>query len=187
MWRRRSAGYCAIKFHYRNPQLLFHGKRIDVLSIDSDHPKGGIIRREVVSHPGAVIVLPLVDPETVVLIRNERYVVQETLWELPAGTLEEEEALELCAARELEEETGYSSKHITPLFKFYTTPGFCNEEIRAFLAKDLVFLGQKLDETEKIETALVKLSDAYEMIREGIICDAKTICTLLFYKNFSGN
>lgn len=186
MWRRRSAGYCAIKFRYRNPHLLFHGKRIDVVSIESDHPKGGIVRREAVLHPGAVVILPLLDPETVVLIRNERYVVQETLWELPAGTLEKEENPSVCAARELQEETGYQAGQLKPLLKFFTTPGFCNEEIHTFLATDLAFIGQELDETEKIETTLVKLADAYAMIQAGTICDAKTICSLLFYKNFRG-
>jgi ADP-ribose pyrophosphatase len=139
-----------------------------------------VIRREVVSHPGAVVILPLLDPETVVLIRNERYVVQKTLWELPAGTLEPKEEPLVCAKRELIEETGYKAKQMTPLLTFYSTPGFCNEVLHSYLAEDLEFVGQDLDETEKIETVPMKLSEAYKMIREGIICDAKTICTLLY-------
>ena len=75
-------------FDYADPKLLFHGKRVDLLSIEADHPKGGTIRREVVAHPGAVVILPMLDPETVLLIRNKRDAVQEVLWELPAGTLE---------------------------------------------------------------------------------------------------
>lgn len=112
--------------------------------------------------------------------------MQETLWELPAGTLEKEEDPLVCAARELQEETGYRAGTLKPFMKFFTTPGFCNEEIQTFLATDLTFMGQKLDETEKIDTEVVKLVEAYEMIRVGQICDAKTICSLLFYRDFLG-
>ncbi|MFZ0564707.1 MAG: NUDIX hydrolase [Chlamydiales bacterium] len=164
-------------YQYKNPQTLFHGKRVDLLSIEVDHQK-----REVVSHPGAVVILPLLDAETVVLIRNERYVVQKTLWELPAGTLEKDESPLSCARRELEEETGYQAGSISPLLEFYSTPGFCNEILYTFLAQDLTYVGQNLDDTEKIEVHTLKLTRAIEMIHEGTICDAKTICALLFYQ-----
>ncbi len=173
-------------YQYRNPKVLFKGKRIDVLSVEADHPRGGVIKREVVSHPGAVVILPFLDAETVVLIKNERYVVQKTLLELPAGTLEVEDTLE-CAARELEEETGYQAKKITHLFDFYTSPGFCNEIIYAFLAEDLTFVGQNLDETEKITTVELKFSEALQMIKEGEISDGKTIATLLYFDAYCRN
>lgn len=181
MWKQLFGDWCVIK--YRNPELLFHGKRVDLYSIETDHPKGGVIRREVVAHPGAVVILPLLDPDTVILIKNERYVVQKTLWELPAGTLETEEEPITCAKRELIEETGYSAKRFTPLLKFYSSPGFCNEELFVYVAEELEFVGQNLDETEEIETIPVRLTEAYKMIREGIICDAKTICALLYFQD----
>jgi len=169
-----------MRYDYKNSEMLFQGKRIDILSVEAEHPKGGLIRREVVAHPGAVVILPLLDEETVILIRNERYVIQKTLWELPAGTLEEENPLQ-CASRELEEETGYRSGKITHLLDFFSTPGFCNEILFAYLAENLTFVGQNLDETEKITTQPVSISEALKMIKEGIICDAKTICTLLYF------
>ncbi len=176
-----------MRYHYKNPQTLFHGKRVDLLSVEADHPKGGTIQREVVSHPGAVVLLPLLDQETVLLIRNERYVVQKTLWELPAGTLEENEEPIDCASRELQEETGYRAANISPLLEFYSTPGFCNEILFAYLAKDLSYEGQNLNETEKITVEPLKLSRCIEMVHDGTICDAKTICTLLFYVTAARN
>ncbi|MCH9627712.1 MAG: ADP-ribose pyrophosphatase [Chlamydiales bacterium] len=166
--------------HYSNPKVLFHGKRVDLLSIDVKHPKGGIIQREVVDHPGAVVILPLLDDDRVILIRNERYVVQETLWELPAGTLEAGEEPLACAERELEEETGYRSGTISPLFECYSTPGFCNEKLFIFLAKDLTQVGQNLDATEKIEVVPTLIEQAHKMMRNGEIRDAKTIAALLY-------
>lgn len=166
--------------NYKNSKLIFHGHRIDVLTFDADHPNGGTMKREMVAHPGAVLILPLLDPQTVILIRNRREVIGKVLWEVPAGTLEPNEDKQACAARELIEETGYSAKKITPLLDFYTTPGFCNEIIYGFLAEDLTHIGQKLDETEEIEVHPVSFKQALEMIKNHEIVDAKTIAALLY-------
>jgi len=170
--------------NYKNPEVLFRGKRVNVLSVEAPHPKGGLIKREVVDHPGAVVILPLLDPKTVILIRNDRYVVQQTLWELPAGTLEAGEDPALCAQRELQEETGYQAEKITPLLRFFSTPGFCNEILYVFLAEKLAYVGQNLDETEHIQIEPTPLSKALQMIHEGIIHDAKTISSLLYFNTF---
>jgi ADP-ribose pyrophosphatase len=172
------------RYRYHNSKVLFKGKRVDLVSIESEHPRGGVHHLELVDHPGAAVILPLFDAETVVLIRNERSIVQQTLWELPAGTLEEGEEPLACAERELVEETGYHAHTITPLFDFFSTPGFCNEILFAFLAQELHFVGQNLDESEQISVEKVPLSHALEMIRKGIICDAKTICALLYFKTY---
>jgi ADP-ribose pyrophosphatase len=173
-----------VRYSYQNPKVLFKGKRVDLLSVEAAHPKGGIIQREVVAHPGAVVILPLLDEKRVILIRNERYVVQQTLWELPAGTLEVDEDPLACASRELQEETGYHAGKITPLFDFFSTPGFCNEILFVYLAEELRWVGQNLDETEKIEVFPTPVSEALKMIKEGVICDAKTICTLLYFATY---
>ena len=104
---------------YKNPKTLFKGKRVDVLSVEIENKDGKILQRELVSHPGAVVILPIIENK-IVLIRNVRYVVQKRLWELPAGTLEKNEIPIACAARELEEETGYRAGKITPLLQFYS-------------------------------------------------------------------
>jgi ADP-ribose pyrophosphatase len=171
-------------FHYKNPDRIYSGKRFDILSVDVPHPKKGFIQRDLISHPGAVVILPFLDEDTLILIRNDRYVVQKTLWELPAGTLEKDEPIELCAARELEEETGYRTEKLEFLFHFFPSPGICNEVLYVFLAKDLTLHAQKLDETETIVPAKVVFSKAIEMIRTGEIIDGKTICALFYFKVF---
>lgn len=166
-----------------NP-VLFRGTRFDVQSIALKRRSGGLMHREVVVPANAVVVLPMLDDETVVLIRNERFAVGQTLWELPAGTLEDGENPALCAGRELLEETGYAASEVTRLIEFYPTPGFCTELLTAFLARDLTFRGQDLDETERITTEAVPLNQSIQMVRDNRIRDAKTIATLLYYQTF---
>ncbi len=165
-------------------QILFHGTRFDVREVELPKRSGGTIRREVVVPANAVVVLPLLDEQTVVLIRNERFAVGQTLWELPAGTLEAGEDTALCAGRELLEETGYAASEVTRLIEFYPSPGFCTELLTAFLARGLVFRGQDLDETERITTEAIPLNESIQMVRDNRIRDAKTIATLLYYQTF---
>jgi ADP-ribose diphosphatase len=164
--------------------VLFHGTRFDVRGVELPRRSGGTIRREVVVPANAVVVLPMLDEQTVVLIRNERFAVGQTLWELPAGTLEQGEDPAVCAGRELEEETGYRAQEITRLIEFYPSPGFCTELLTAFLARDLTFQGQDLDETERITTEAIPLKESIQRVRDNRIRDAKTVATLLYYQTF---
>lgn len=168
----------------RLSQRVFQGVRFDVHAVEEAGRDGRRHRREVVVHPGAVVVLPLADRHHVVMIRNERFAVGATLWELPAGTLERGEDPAVCAGRELLEETGYRAGLIVPLTNFYTSPGICTERMWAYLARDLVLRGQELDQTEKITVALLPLARAMRMMESGEIRDGKTIATLLFYHAF---
>jgi len=159
----------------------FKGKRFEVYS---GKIEGTDKRREVIIHPGAVVILPILDENHILLIKNERFVVNETLWELPAGTLELNEKPLDTAKRELIEETGYEATEVKVLTQFYTTPGICNEIMYAYVATNLTFVGQKLDDMEKITVEKVAWKDVLKMINDGIICDGKTIATLLFYQTF---
>jgi ADP-ribose pyrophosphatase len=136
---------------------------------------------EIIGHPGAVVVLPLLDEgRRVVLIRNYRYAVEKELWELPAGTLDVAgEDPEAAAVRELEEETGYRAGVMRALGQFYTSPGIMTELIRAFVAADLKKTQQRLEATEQIRVEVVDFGEAIGMIRDGRIEDAKTIVMLL--------
>lgn len=156
----------------KNSTLVFHGARFDVRHID---------HRDAVIHPGAVVILPLIDEKNIIMIRNERFAVGETLWELPAGTLEPQEHPQMTATRELIEETGYEAGQIEFLTEFYTTPGFCNERMFAYVAKDLKLVGQDLDDNEKITVENLGWNEVLSMIRKGKIHDGKTLTTLLFY------
>lgn len=141
----------------------------------------GAVTREVVRHPGAVLIVPRLDGDRLVLVRNYRVAVNARLLELPAGTLEAGETPAAAAARELEEETGYRADRIEHLVDFYTSPGFCDELMRVFTADDLAFVGQRLEPHEDIEVDVVTTADALAMIDDGRIIDGKTIAALYLW------
>jgi ADP-ribose pyrophosphatase len=150
---------------------------VEVLSFDA--AAGDRVEREVVHHPGAVVILPVLDDDRVVLIRNDRIAVGQTLWELPAGTLEPGEDPAAAAARELGEETGYRPARVRPLTSFYTSPGFLDERLYAFVAEGLVDEGQRLEPGEDIEVRTLTVGEVLAMIDDGRIEDGKTIAVVL--------
>jgi ADP-ribose pyrophosphatase len=148
----------------------------------ADGPNAGMLEREMIRHPGAVCILPLVeagDGLEVLLIRNHRFTVGRVLWELPAGGLEPGEEPEACAARELEEETGYRAEHVEHLAGFLTTPGVTDERMEAFVARGLREVGQALEEDEHITVHRVPAETALAMTRRGEIEDGKSMLTIL--------
>jgi ADP-ribose pyrophosphatase len=167
-------------------QVLYDGHRI---RLEMHHllKDGQRLAKEVCVHPGAVVILPLLDAQTLVLIRNRRYAVGRILVELPAGTLEKGEDAINCAGRELLEETGYLAKRIKPMRSFYSSPGILTEKMHVFLAYDLQKQTQDLQEDEDIQVLTATLGEAIEMIHQGEIEDAKTIASLLMYERFFAN
>jgi ADP-ribose pyrophosphatase len=146
---------------------------------DIELPDGRRITLAVLNHPGACAVVPLLDDGQVVLIRQYRYAVHQTLWEIPAGKLDPGEALETCAQRELEEETGYKAAQLVSLGSIVVTPGFCDERIHLYLARELRPGKQALEVNESLECTPVRFEDAIEMAMNGEISDAKTAVALL--------
>jgi ADP-ribose pyrophosphatase len=144
-------------------------------------PGGGTLVRDVVVHPGAVTVLPLLDDGSLVMIHNFRHAVGRELLELPAGTLEPDESPTECAARELEEETGYRAGRIEPLCEFFTTPGITNERMLAFVASDLTKTSQDLQGGEQIRVEVMDQARVRKMLQAGQIEDGKTIAVLSTY------
>ena len=170
-------------------ELIHHGQRIDLYRVQVPGSDGNNHERDFIEHPGAVVVLPLLDAtpgsEQVVMIRNQRFAVGGELLELPAGTLEPApETPESCAGRELIEEAGYAAGTLTELTTFYTTPGFCNEKMYAYLATDLTHVGQQLEANEQITAEVMPLTRVMELARSGALQDGKTLATLLFYTSF---
>jgi ADP-ribose pyrophosphatase len=165
-------------------QIVFKGKkvRLEVHRLMNEET-GNEFRRELCVHPGAVVILPFL-ADKVLLIRNYRYAAQNTLIELPAGTLEKGEDPMNCAGRELLEETGYLAGRLKPLASFFSSPGILTEKLYAFAAYDLEMKVAALEEDEEIETMPVSFDEAIEMIRTAQIIDAKTIATLLLYDRF---
>jgi ADP-ribose pyrophosphatase len=157
------------------------GRLLTVEVLSWTDPDGRAIEREVVRHPGAVVIVPWLDDQRVVLIRNVRVAAGEDLLELPAGTLEPDEEPQAAAGRELAEETGYRPGRVRALGEFYTTPGFCDEKLRVYVADELEWVGQQLDPGEQIAVVVVTWADALAMIDDGRIRDGKTIAGLLLW------
>jgi ADP-ribose pyrophosphatase len=171
-------------FQVIDKQLLYEGKKVNLEVHHLQDERGKRTQREIVVHPGAVVILPFFDDKTILLIRNRRYAIGEILLELPAGTLEAGESPMNCAGRELQEETGYLATRIKPLLNFYSSPGILTERMYAYAASGLKKTSPVLEEGEEIEVFSVEFAQAVSMIRDGQIQDGKTIATLLMYERF---
>ncbi len=165
-------------------QVLYDGKKIRLEVHHLADENGKRTRREVCVHNGAVVILPFIDQSNVLLIRNKRYSINQTLIELPAGTLEKKEDPMNCAGRELLEETGYLAGQLRPLGNFFSSPGILTEKMYAFAAYDLTKSVPALEEGEEIEPLQVPFDQAIAMIADGRIIDGKTIATLLLFDRF---
>jgi ADP-ribose pyrophosphatase len=159
-------------------KVLLRGSRFDVHEIQLQGSDGKVYPREVIRHPGAVVLLPMIDRDTIVMIQNNRATVGETLLELPAGTRESGEPVEATAARELIEETGYRAQKLTALHEFYSAPGICDELMHLFIATDLTIGDAAREATEQIENQIVKRREAAALIANGKIRDAKSLVGL---------
>jgi ADP-ribose pyrophosphatase len=169
-------------------QVVYAGSRIRLeLHTLENTETSKRITKEVVVHPGAVVILPFVNPSEILLIRNRRHTIGERLIELPAGTLEKAEDPINCAGRELVEETGRLAGRLQPIGNFFTSPGVLSEKIYAYAAYDLEIAGVNPDEGEEIEVMPTQWDDAIEMIRDGTIHDCKSISTILMYERFFKN
>ena len=162
-----------------------------VISLDVDEvrfPDGSIGSLEMIRHPGASAVVPLLDAAsadpTVILIRQYRYAADGYLYEIPAGRLDPGETPMACAHRELAEETGYRATRVEQLFTMFTTPGFTDEKIHLFLATGLTMGESAREADEFLELVPTKLSRALSMIEQGEIQDAKTALALLYAAGF---
>lgn len=156
----------------------FDGKFIQVSTYDVELSTGQKGIREVVQHPGGVVVVAQKDEDTILMVKQYRYPIKQVSIELPAGRLEKGEDPDKAIIRELEEETGHIAKTWSSLGYIYTTPGICDEKLYLYYATDLEFKEQKPDDGEIIEYFEYSIKEAFEMIKNGEINDAKTICAL---------
>jgi ADP-ribose pyrophosphatase len=143
-------------------------------------PNGRETTREIVEHPGAVAIVPVLDNGKLLVVKQYRTVARRRLMEIPAGTLEAGEAPLACARRELIEETGYAARRLTKLFSCYLAPGYSTEKIHFFLASQLVPTKGRQAEDESITVQAVDLHEALKAIGRGKIQDAKTISALYY-------
>ncbi|MBH0229666.1 NUDIX hydrolase [Halobacillus yeomjeoni] len=165
-------------------ETIYSGKIVE-LNIDSvTLPDGNTSKRELIKHPGAVAVIALTPDGKLVCVEQYRKPLEKSLVEIPAGKLEEGEAPYTCALRELEEETGYTTKHLQKLTSFYTSPGFADEIVHLYFTDEVTPLEEKVDgdEDEFVELMELTLEEAEQMEKEQRIHDAKTAYALLFLK-----
>ena len=164
------------RFEY--DEIVFKGRVAEVHKVGVRMPDGRVVQRDWIRYNGAAVILPILDGGFIVLIRNYRFAVEETLYELPAGMLDAGEDPAVGAARELAEETGYAAGRLEKLGQYYTGPGTCNELMHAFVATGLSAGQQRLEAYEQIEAESVSDADIRAMVADGRIHDAKTIATL---------
>lgn len=165
-------------------QLIYASRKFRVERVGSRDRDGVTRNYDRIFHPGAAVILPLLDDGRVLLIRNYRFTLERHLLELPAGTLDPMEAPIDCARRELTEETGYASRDMRPLLSFYSTPGCCTEQMHVFVATGLTPGPSSPEPGESIDPAPLALDVAIAAIGDGRIVDGKTIASLLFYERF---
>lgn len=162
-------------------QDIYEG-RVVTLRIDEIEVKDGLnVRREIVAHPGAVVMLPVDGEGRILWVRQHRWAAQRVLLELPAGTLEEGESPEETARRELMEEAGYAAATWERLGGFFSAPGFCSEYLHAYLATDLTEQQADGDEDEDIEVVPLTLEESLARIDAGEVEDAKSLSAVLLY------
>lgn len=160
-------------------EKVYQGRVFDVFL---DKIRDGDIEyeRDVVTHNGSAVIVPVFVDKTVALVKQYRRAAQKYLYEIPAGSLDKNENPEAGARRELEEEVGVTAAKIEKLAEFYVSPGFLSEKMFVYLATDLTETAQNLEADEILEIEKFTFEQAFEMIRKNEIEDAKTIVGLIF-------
>jgi ADP-ribose pyrophosphatase len=174
-----------MNYRIKKSEVLFRGRVIDLKVDEIEYSSGNNGIREVAIHPGGAVIIPMNENGKVVMVKQFRYPIQQTIFELPAGKLDKNEDPFICAVRELEEETGYKSNNVVKLGSIFTTPGFCTEVLHIFLAKDLKHGNHNREEGElEMEVLEFSLNELDEMIQSGELKDAKSICAIQMLKLF---
>ena len=163
-----------------NKELLCKNNFLIWNLLEVELPDGSRSKRNLIEHPGAAAILPILDDDKILLVKQYRKAIESETLEIPAGKLDKGENPEICAKRELEEETGYKAKNIEYLGKIATAPGFCNEIIHLYKATGLTKGKKHTDEDEFTENILVTMDELKKMIRSGEIIDCKTLSILAY-------
>lgn len=167
-------------------EQIYDGKIISLQVDDVTLPDGETSKRELIKHPGAVAVIAITNEKKILFVEQYRKPVERSLIEIPAGRLEEGEKPEVTAKRELEEETGYTTNHLTYVTSFYTSPGFANELMYIYLTDSIQKLTEPVqgDEDEFVELIELSLEEAVEYVKNNQIQDAKTNYAILYLQSF---
>jgi len=165
-------------------EIIYQGRVFGLRRDEVLEPSGLRTTREVITHPGSVVVLPVLPDGRIVMVRQYRHATRQYLWELVAGRKEPEETPKQGAARELLEETGYRAKRFKVFLDVFPTPGFLEERMYILLAEGLTAGEAQPEADEKIEVRAFKLKELKQMIKSGRLRDAKSIAGILYYLTF---
>ena len=160
---------------------LLQAAKFSVERIRREWPDGDVSESEIIVHLGAVVILPILEDGSWVMIRNRRLAVGYELLELPAGTMQPGEEPLVCARRELEEETGYRAESLELVCIFYSCPGISDERMHGFVARGLTKTAQRLEPDEHIRVEVMSPDKVLQLLRDGTIEDGKTIALLATY------
>ncbi len=160
-------------------EIVYKGRVFDVMK-SKIREDDSIYEREVVTHNGSAVIVPVTDENKVILVKQYRHAAETFLLELPAGSVEVGETPLECAFREVEEEIGMKAASMEKLTEFFVSPGFLSEKMFIYLATDLTESKQNLDEDENISLVKISFDEAFEKIRSNEILDAKTMLGLVF-------
>lgn len=167
-----------------NSEFVYEGRAVSV-RVDRVRKRNGLeTTREIVRHRDCIVALPLDKDNNVLLVRQYRRAVDKVLLELPAGSIDPGEKPEEAVVRELQEEIGYLPEVIKRLGGFYVAPGYCTEYIHIFLAKDLTPGRLVAEDSDEIIVESYSLSEAFELVSTGEICDAKSIIALSILRDY---
>lgn len=164
--------------------MVFQGKVFGVRRDEVLEPGGLRATREVITHPGSVVVLPVFPDGRILLIQQYRHATRQYLWELVAGRIDGGESLKAAAARELKEETGYKARRFSEFLEVFPTPGFLEERMHILLAEGLTEGEAEPEADEKIISHAYKADELKRMMRNGKLRDGKSIAGILYYLTF---
>jgi ADP-ribose pyrophosphatase len=165
-------------------KVVFKGRVFSVRRDEVLEPTGVRATRDMIAHPGSVVVMPVLPDGRIILIRQYRHAARQFLWELVAGRIDTGENIKQAAARELIEETGYRAKKMRVFLDFFPTPGFLEERMYILIAEGVTAGEAKPEEDERIESKAFTRRELEKMLRTGVLRDAKSIAGLLYYFKF---
>jgi len=169
-------------FELIKSEVLLQGRSFKVRRDTLKTPDGGVTKLDIIEHGGSVVLVPLDKDGNVLFVRQYRHATGADLLELPAGTRNDEEPYEKCAARELREETGMEAGKLQKIGDFYLAPGYSSEFMVAYLATDLKHNPLKADEDEFLQVEKISIKEANAMFERGEIPDSKSLAAWLLAK-----
>lgn len=161
---------------------IFSGRILKINELIVKLPDGNTTKREIISHPGAVAIIPILPNNKIIFVKQYRKAIEKSILEIPAGTLEKNENPKECAKRELIEETGYKAKNIKKILEFYPAAGYSSEKIHIFIAKGLSLVGVNTEPDEFIKTVILTRNQIKKLYKEGKIKDSKTLIGLFLLR-----